>query len=1374
MVPVGGHAWRFSSVVAGVDARKGNFRVTDRTTTTYDAGTVQTNKVHYDYDTSLSDTYPEIAYGAGAPRYASYTTTFGNVTRILEYDWGAGLTPGALLRQTDMSYLTTNPANGNIIYTSKDIHIVNKLAEKVVRDKAGTILEQTQYEYDGSPLAATSGVPQHFYLSFCGSGSPLCSYSASNRTRGNLTAIKRWRSTDNLWLTTTYTYNDLGNRLSETDPLGHTTTFDYTDDYNDGISRNTQTYVTAITYPATTGVSHIEQKRYYYTTGLLYQEIDQNNQARTYAYDNMNRPSSILFPPGGGQITYSYNDPAAPPKITTTKKITEVINLVSEVELDGLGRTRKSKLVSDPQGAVYTRIEYDGMDRKWKEWNPTRCDPDISPTSCAGETTFGKTEYQYDRLGRVTKLIPPDGTAAANNVTTMYAGNCTTVTDQAGKLRKSCTDALGRLIQVFEPDASGSLVNETDYQYDALDNLTCVEQRGGVTGTGCASPPSSDSTSPWRIRRFTYNSLSQLTSATNPESGTINYTYDADGNLLTKADARGIVTTHSYDALHRLTGKTYSNLDPAVSYFYDQASYNGLVITNGIGRRTGMSDAAGTEAWSYDAMGRVLTGRRTTGGVAKDTGYTYNLDGSLASLRYPSGRVVKNAYSTAGRPTQVTFDNFNGTPVGYNYLSAATYTPSGAPWTVTLGNGLVETSDYNTRLQPMNQKIASSVLTPFFHSYSFYDPLGKNNGNVTTITDNLAPGRTQTFTYDSLNRISTAQSAAPSGTDCWAQSFGYDAWANLLTESPTRAGCPMTSLNLGVNTNNRITNTGFSYDAAGNLLADATNSYAYDAESHIKTLNGTGAAYTYDADGQRVYKQVGSDTTEYIYLNGEPLAERKANGDWSDYIFAGSRRLARADSYEDGILIQGNNCSNCGWLNTWFRMNDAQYLSGYTIQSGDKLYWRQYQWNARGGLGIFFTDASNNAWRSTDQNGRYINDDPLQNSWDYRYTDLSAYAGKVISWLGLANDGNSPSGAWTIVFGDIALVSADGTVRPIYNGSASFSVSLAWTSTGVTAVSVSNRHLSNIGWNPNTTTNYYGSDHLGSARTLLSYWGYPVWSATYLPFGQEWNAQPTVNHYKFTSYERDPESGNDYALARYHLNRLGRFNSPDLIAGSLVDPQSLNRYAYVANDPVNRTDRSGLDPLPYEDESGPGFGANTPWGAWNEAQGAPLWMSMSWWRDPSTLYGKWWAINPFQPDHLPVQTVPQLPPWITFGRSPHRHPPAPAPPKTPNGPREWIARQLAGYRECVKQGTRGLENPVPATDDVVREAMRDQRPRWPATPGPNPPGPSLPAPNPYNPSRDLFLTIIEDRRFRKWRGVEDDCERKFPLGILSPDFKRTT
>jgi len=64
--------------------------------------------------------------------------------------------------------------------------------------------------------------------------------------------------------------------------------------------------------------------------------------------------------------------------------------------------------------------------------------------------------------------------------------------------------------------------------------------------------------------------------------------------------------------------------------------------------------------------------------------------------------------------------------------------------------------------------------------------------------------------------------------------------------------------------------------------------------------------------------------------------------------------------------------------------------------------------------------------------------------------------------------------------------------------------------------------------------------------------------------------------YKFTGYERDPETGLDYSIFRYYNSRVGRFMSPDPIEGAIGDPQSLNRYSYVGNDPVNFIDPLGL------------------------------------------------------------------------------------------------------------------------------------------------------------------------------------------------------
>jgi RHS repeat-associated protein len=62
-----------------------------------------------------------------------------------------------------------------------------------------------------------------------------------------------------------------------------------------------------------------------------------------------------------------------------------------------------------------------------------------------------------------------------------------------------------------------------------------------------------------------------------------------------------------------------------------------------------------------------------------------------------------------------------------------------------------------------------------------------------------------------------------------------------------------------------------------------------------------------------------------------------------------------------------------------------------------------------------------------------------------------------------------------------------------------------------------------------------------------------------------------------TGKERDTESGLDNFEARYDASSLGRFMTPDPMGGHLENPQSLNKYAYVLNNPTSLTDPTGLD-----------------------------------------------------------------------------------------------------------------------------------------------------------------------------------------------------
>ncbi len=107
-----------------------------------------------------------------------------------------------------------------------------------------------------------------------------------------------------------------------------------------------------------------------------------------------------------------------------------------------------------------------------------------------------------------------------------------------------------------------------------------------------------------------------------------------------------------------------------------------------------------------------------------------------------------------------------------------------------------------------------------------------------------------------------------------------------------------------------------------------------------------------------------------------------------------------------------------------------------------------------------------------------------------------------------------------------------------------------------------------------SSTTYHHPDHL-SVRLSTDVNGNVSGQQGHFPFGESWYSQSTTTKWQFTSYERDSESGNDYAMMRYSVNRLGRFSSVDPIAGTIGNPQSNNAYTYTQNDPINLVDPSG-------------------------------------------------------------------------------------------------------------------------------------------------------------------------------------------------------
>ncbi len=826
-------------------------------------------------ETTLNDTTPnqvsEITY--------SYNSSEEQTQRE-EYDYGSGA-PGALLRNTVTNYASFTGAH--IVDLPSSVITCTGSGTNSACNGVGTRVAETDSSYDQTGLQTTS-VVQH-------------TTAPGGSARGNLTTVTKQCFNGTCTggnPTTTYSYFDTGQIYQMTDPKSNVTTYSYTDSYsscggNGPPSGATNAYLTQVTYPQTNSVNHIESYCYDYSAGLLRGSTDENSQPTYYTYaDSLDRLTEAAYP-DGGETLVSYNDAPPTPSVTTQKKLDGSRFITSVSITDGIGLPIETELTSDPQGTDYTITGYDGLGRAYTVTNPYRSTSD---------PTYGVTDYYYDALNRATSVVKPDG----STVTTSYCGSDTLVADEASHWRRSKTDGLGRLVEVDEPNSTTATVSAcpaqgdpiwvTSYGYDTLDDMTSAAQGGS------------------RSRSFNYDSLKRLTSSTNPETGTVSYVYDLDGNVSTKTDARSITTTYSYDALNRVTGMTYSNSDPSVAYTYDQSACLGQPSCYNIGHRTRIDDAGGAEEFAYDKMGREIGEERWTGSVSKTTSYAYDFAGDMTSLTYPSTRTITYTYDSAGRPSEAqdTANSINyeiGACANGLSSSGVCYAPNGSVAQEQNGSNLVSTYIYNKRFQPCWMYGTTGTALPTTTLCTATDPgpgnildlqynfnLGAgDNGNVVGITNKRDSTRTQSFVYDQVNRIVTAQTSSTSGSNCWGETYTVDEWANLTAIGALSgySSCTQENLSVSATTSNQLSSTGFSYDLAGNMLTDGANTYGYNAESEIKSA--AGVNYTYDGDGNRVEKSSGK---YYWYGAGtEILDESDTSGNFTnEYVFFGGKRVA--------------------------------------------------------------------------------------------------------------------------------------------------------------------------------------------------------------------------------------------------------------------------------------------------------------------------------------------------------------------------------------------------------------------------------------------------------------------------------------------------
>ncbi|MGQ0762587.1 MAG: PA14 domain-containing protein, partial [Acidobacteriota bacterium] len=816
---------------------------------------------------------------------------YNNQTDIWEYDFGVGAV-GALLRHTHTDFLTVHPVSGSNYAADANIHLRGLPMQTSVYDANGIERARTTFEYDNY-ASDTNHAPLVYRPNISGFDS---AFSTSYVNRGNVTATTNYLLTNGSVtgsISSFVQYDMAGNSVKAIDPRGYATSFDFTDRFGapDGEARGNAgsaelnaagQYSYAFPTLVTNALGHTAYVQFDYYIGQPVDGEDQNGVVSSgYFNDALDRPTQIIRAANQGasvksQTTFSYDD-ANRVVTTTSDQNTFGDNLLkSQIVYDGLGRTTDTRQYESVSAHITVRQTYDALGRGYQTSNPFR----------AGESIVWTTTA-YDPLSRIITVTTPDNAVVA----TSYWGNTVTVTDQAGKQRKSQTDGLGRLVHVYE-DPNG-LNYITSYAYDSLDNLTNVYQ-GSQT------------------RTFVYDSLKRLASATNPESGTIGYQYDNNGNLTQKTDARGIVSTYAYDALNRNISVNYSDttVNPDITRHYDNP------INHGKGRYwhdyfykdDGTIDHQAVDG--YDALGRPWVRRQVfySGGqwYHYETRNTYNLAGQVISQQYPSSHVTNYQYDNAGRLSSFIGNLGDGTQ--RTYANGLSYSSFGGLTQEQFGmqtTALYHKLHYNVRGQLYDVRVSTFSLAQNEFDWNrgclafYYGGAGwgqsstANNGNISA-QQHWAPLNEATtdyaytqnsYSYDSLNRLSSVSELhggpwGQSGTD-YSQVYNYDRYGNRTINNGATWGAPNPQFGVDIATNRLTPPGGYSmnYDAAGNLTNDTytgQGARTYDAENRMTQAwsNNQSQSYSYDADGHRARRKVNNIETWQVYgIGGELLAE---------------------------------------------------------------------------------------------------------------------------------------------------------------------------------------------------------------------------------------------------------------------------------------------------------------------------------------------------------------------------------------------------------------------------------------------------------------------------------------------------------------------
>jgi YD repeat-containing protein len=574
--------------------------------------------------------------------------------------------------------------------------------------------------------------------------------------------------------------------------------------------------------------------------------------------------------------------------------------VLSESWADGAGRVRRSRseLPNSIGGYSGSLVEYNILGQVKRSTVPTEINSSWLPAGDDANRGFLWMQHEYDWKGRATKETNTDGTfkSFGYNGCGCAGGQVTTIQGEllaeGRRTQKVYADILGRTFKTETLNWDGSVYSSSTTTFDGADRPKFARQ---FEGTAILNRPH-------QTTMMTYDGFGRLKTEHRPEqdNGTATtYNYLSDGRIQNMIDARGAMTNYTYLSNTGLNAGVLSQVSysvpsgsnisvtPSVNYTY-----------NNLGMQVSMTDGVGNVGYVYNNLGQMTSENRQfndslpnspSGGFKLE--YDYAMNGQLKSLKDPFGQQINYAFDKVGR-----LNNVSGTTafVGVtNYANTPSYTAFGALKSMNYGNGTQMSLTFNNRLQANHFELKQADQTPIMQkNYDYYA-----DGKMRYLQDLQNPTFDRLNTFDQIGRPKEAKSGGEARGETvlpvnrtndlpYRQSYEFNAFSNMTQRNNLHWGVdvsPENFLSFNLNytyQNNRITNTGFQYDADGrNLqtaLPDTNSTTTYDAKGQAITqadpLNNTNLRHSFDGNGGEA-KRIsvngvgsGSQTTKTYFI----------------------------------------------------------------------------------------------------------------------------------------------------------------------------------------------------------------------------------------------------------------------------------------------------------------------------------------------------------------------------------------------------------------------------------------------------------------------------------------------------------------------------